>query len=274
MNETTDAAAIFAPIWRRKWLILAIGILVALGSYEYYKKKPTVYSVKTELYLGATSEGQALLNNTLGKTNLSSTALANQVQLITTTIGEAVHKRFRAEHNGAAAKGKVKAKSTAGSDFITITAEARTAKAASAVANAYAVGYIKRHQRNYERSVNTAIANTRHQIRRIEAAQLAAAKHKSGKSGGSTGTATTLQVASLNTKLNQLESDLSVNGVQQVVLAKPGKAQLVAPMPKKNAIFGFAIGIVLATLIAYIVSRFDRRLRSLSDIEAAFQPGF
>ena len=74
MNETTDATAIFAPLWRRKWLILAVAILVAAGSYEHYKKKPTVFAVKTQLYLGGASENQALLSNTLGKTSLSSTS--------------------------------------------------------------------------------------------------------------------------------------------------------------------------------------------------------
>jgi capsular polysaccharide biosynthesis protein len=274
MNETTDASAIFAPLWRRKWLILAVGILVAAGAYEYYKRKPTTYAVKTQLYLGGASEGQALLNNTLGKTTISSTALANQVQLIQTTVAESVRKQLHHKHGGAALGGKVKAKAANGSDFITITAEARTARGASLLANTYARAYVHRHQANYERSVNTAIQTTRRQIRRIEAASLAA-KSKAAKNGGAgSSSAATLQAASLNTKLNQLESDLTVNGVQQVAVAKPGKAELVGPKPRKNAIFGFAIGIVLATLAVYILSRFDRRLRTLSDIEAAFQPGF
>jgi capsular polysaccharide biosynthesis protein len=278
MNETTtDASAIFAPIWRRKWLILAVAILVAAGSYEYYKRKPSTFAVKTELYLGGASEGQALLNNTLGKTNLSATAIANQVQLITTTIAEVVHKQLRKEHSRAAAGGKVKAKAAAGSEFITISAEAATARGAAELANDYARAYIRRHQANFERSVNTAITDTRRQIHRIEAAQLAAkpkAKSPGSTSSASAGAATTLQIASMSTKLNELESDLSVTGVQQVSVAKPGKAELVGPAPKKNAIFGFAIGLILATLIAYIVSRFDRRLRSLHDIDVAFQASY
>jgi capsular polysaccharide biosynthesis protein len=273
MQETTDAAAIFAPLWRRKWLILAVGLLVAAGAYEHYKKKPKVFSVKTQLYLGGASENQALLNNTLGKTQqLNSTALANQALLITTTVGETVRKELKARHKGAAAKGKVKAKAAAGSDFITITAEGHTAAGASLLANAYAQAYIKRRQANFERSVQLAIATTKRQITRVELGA-AAAKSKAGK-GASSSSASTLQVATLSTKLNQLEADLSVNGVQQVGIAKPGKAELVSPHPKQNAIFGFAIGIVLAALAAYVASRFDRRLRSLRDIEAAFQPGF
>jgi capsular polysaccharide biosynthesis protein len=274
MNETTtDASAIFAPVWRRKWLILIVGILVAAGAYEYYSRKPSVFAVKTQLYLGGASEGQGLLNNTLGKTTLSSTAISNQVELLNTTVGEVVHKQLHKEHNAAAAGGKVKAKAAQGSEFITISAEAGSAVGAATIANAYAHAYIRRHQANFERSVNGAITNTRRQIRRIEAAALAS-KPKAGKSAGSAGSATTLQIASLNTKLNLLESDLSVPGVQQIGIAKPGKAELVAPAPKKNAIFGFALGIVLATVIAYVVSRFDRRLRSLNDIDAAFQGAF
>jgi len=278
MNETPNATAIFAPLWRGKWLILVVAILVAAGTYEYYKHKPSLYAVKTQLYLGGASEGQALLNTTLGKTTLNATQLTNQVQLITTSVGEAVHQRLRSEHDVAAAHAKVKAKAAAGSDFITISAEAGTAKAASVAANAYAQTYIKRHQSNYERSVQDAIATTRRQMRRIEAAQLAsqvaAAKTKSSKSAASSGAGTALQVASLNTKLNQLESDLSVVGVQQIGAAKPAKAELITQGPKKNAIFGFVIGLVLASLAIYVVSRFDRRLRSLGQIDAAFQPGF
>ena len=273
MNETTtDAAAIFAPLWRRKWLILVVGILVAAGAYEYYKGKPSSYSVKTELYLGAASEGQALLNNTLGKTSLSGTQLANQVELLATTIGEAARKQLRREHDAAGSRGKVKVKAVAGSDFILISTEASTASGAAALANAYARVYIKRHQANFERSINAAITATRHQIRRIEATQTGG---KSKKGAGSSGSAATaLQAASLNTKLNDLESDLTVTGVQQIGVAKPAKAEVIASSPKKNAIFGFAIGVVLATLAAYIVSRFDHRLRTLRDIDVAFQAGY
>ena len=42
MNETTDAGAIVAPLWRFKWLILVVGLLVAGGTYWHYSGgKPT-----------------------------------------------------------------------------------------------------------------------------------------------------------------------------------------------------------------------------------------
>ena len=42
-------------------------------------------------------------------------------------------------------------------------------------------------------------------------------------------------------------------------------------MPKKNAIFGFVLGMLLASIAAYALGRLDRRLRSLTAIEAAFR---
>ncbi len=269
MNGTTDASAIFAPIWRRKWLILIIGAVVAAATYLHYKSKPTSFEVKTQLNLGAAAEGQSLLNNTLGKTNISATQITNQVALINSSIGEAVHKKFRLEHNGVAAKGKAKAKAVASSDFIALTAQARTPTAAAAVANAYAQTYIKRHQANYEAAVQSAITTTKRQIKRIEAAEQIA-KAKAGKGAGSSSTSSTLQTAALSTKLNQLESDLTIMGVQQVGLARPAKAELIGPHPKQNAIFGFVIGLVLAAIAVVAASRLSRRLRSPADIEAAF----
>jgi Mrp family chromosome partitioning ATPase/capsular polysaccharide biosynthesis protein len=268
MNETTDATALLSPLWKGKWLILAVGILAALGAYYLYKGEPQEYQAKTQLYLGAGAEGQALLNNTLGKATVSQTTLANQAELINSVIAEQAHRRLRREHQGAALHAKGKAKAASSGDFITITTEAHTARGAADYANALAQTYIAHHQSTYETTVREAIQTVHRQILRLERAA-AVSKAKSGK-GGTSGNVATLQTATLNTRLNQLESDLTVNGVQQIGVAKPGKAELLGPYPKRNAIFAFAIGLVLASLAVFVLSAFNRRLRTLSEIEAVF----
>ena len=61
MNETTtDTASIFAPLWKRKWLILLVGLAVAAGTYEYYKHQSPQYTAKTSLYLGGSTEQQGI----------------------------------------------------------------------------------------------------------------------------------------------------------------------------------------------------------------------
>jgi Mrp family chromosome partitioning ATPase len=271
MNDTTDAAALFAPLWRRKWLILIIGVLVALASYVYYKGQPSVYAASTQLNLASGNEEQGVLGNQ-GKIGVAKAALSNAATIITSgMVAEEAHRILRAEH-AKGGKGKVRAKiSASGSDIVTITAEVHGAKAAARLANAYARAYIRRERVAYVRAVKKAMRNTHQQLRRIELAAAGPHTGKGSKTPSSlSGTALT-QAASLATKLNQLESDLLVQSIQQISPARAKTAELVEPMPKKNAIFGFAIGVVLAALIAFIAERFDRSLRGLSDIEAVLR---
>ena len=115
MNDTTDAASIFAPIWKRKWLILAVALLVAGATYEYYKKQPPVYTASTQLYLGSGSEQQNALSTNPGKSTFTGRALSDQVAILNSPIlGEPVRKRLKREGNLAGAKGKAKAQAIGG----------------------------------------------------------------------------------------------------------------------------------------------------------------
>jgi Mrp family chromosome partitioning ATPase/capsular polysaccharide biosynthesis protein len=272
MNENASngntAGSAFAPIWRRKWLILAVAIVVAVATYEYYKHQPAVYSASTQLYLGGTSEPQTGTGSGGGGKGLSARTLADQVGLINSAvIGAPVRKRFKDEGNVAAARGKVKAAVSASSDFITIATEAHTPKAARNIADAYAAAYIKRQRSNYVRSLTKQISTMREQLRRIET-PIAKGKGKGGTT--TTSASATIQAANLESKISVLESDLSTfAGVQQVHPAISAPLP-VEPAPKQNAIFGFVLGLILAAIAAFLFGRVDRRLRTLEDVEGTF----
>src|SRR6185312_8597180 len=162
------------------------------------------------------------------------------------------------------------------SEFITITTEAHSARAAARLANLTARAYIRRRTSSARNAVEKAIAINRRQLRRIEAAAAAEAEAQSKKtgSGASRGTAgasnpsKVIQEASLSSKINQLEASLGAVTAEQVRPASAATALLVSPKPRKDAIFGFVIGIVLAAIAAYAFSRFDPRLRSIAAIES------
>jgi succinoglycan biosynthesis transport protein ExoP len=59
-------------------------------------------------------------------------------------------------------------------------------------------------------------------------------------------------------------------GVQQVGKARPTPLP-ISPTPKKNAIFGFVIGLIAGCVLAYLLARFDRRLRTFSSVEPVLQ---
>jgi Mrp family chromosome partitioning ATPase len=278
MNETTDATAIFAPIWRRKWLIIAVAIIVGAASYVYYKHERPTYQASTQIFAGAGAEEQASSEKTGGK---HSSSLADQAAVINTIIVEEVRHRLKSEHKGALArKAKVKAKAPEKSEFITITTEAHSARNAALLANLTAQTYVARLERKHQRAIEKELAISRRQLRRIEASALAKAseatskkKNKSTASSGSEASTSpsasdVIQEANLSSKINQLEASLGTVSAQQVKPAKAESAQLLSPKPRKDAIYGFVIGLVLAAIASYAFSRFDRRLRSLAAIEA------
>lgn len=269
MSDTTDAAAIFAPLWKRKWLILAVAIVVAGATYVYYKRQPTVFSATTELNLASGAEEQSLLSGNQSKA-LDTHIVGDAATLITSqSVTEQVHAQLRGPH-GHFVHGKVRTSVSSSSDIVTISTEAHTAKGAAGLANAYAHVYIQRQRSAYQRALYVAIASTRRQLRRIEAQSLAKTRGAGAKGANSTSASTVIQAAGLSSKLNQLESELHASGVQQINPAKPATATLVAPMPKKNAIFAFVIGLVLAAVAALALERFDRRLHGLAEVEQAF----
>jgi Mrp family chromosome partitioning ATPase len=278
MNQTTDANAIFAPIWKRKWPILIVALLVAVGSYYYYQRKPKIYSNSTQVYLGNGAEEQQQLGGSGGGSGKKAASAdpATQALLINSSIiKDAVHSRLRKEHKSAAVraalKAKTKAKAATKSEFITIGGEAHNARGAALAVNVTAQEYIKRENAHHRKEVEDALGLARRQLRKIEAGAAVRANSKS-KSGKSSSSATaTLQSATLSNKINQLEADLPVMEVAQVDPATRKTSKLLSPHPKTNAIFGFAIGLLLASLAAYLRGRFDRRLRSMSAIEAVYQ---
>lgn len=271
MNETTDATSIFAPIWRRKWLILIVGIVVAAGSYFYYKRERPVYESSTQVYLGASSEEQAPGEKAAGK-SLATNSTA-QSEVINQIVVEEVRQQLKAAHRQKLIKGtKVKAKAPEKSEFITIRAEGHSATGTALVVNIVAQTYVKRQHSDHRRVIENAIGIARRQLRRVEAAAVpvvptTSASSKAKKSGPST--SSIIQAANLNTKINQLEAALDITGAQQIKPAKPADAVKLSPNPRGNAIFGFAVGVMLASIAAYVLSRLDRRLRSLAGTEGA-----
>ncbi len=280
MNETNDASAMFAPIWRRKWLILAVGLIVGVATYFYYHHKHPTFGASTQIYLGAGAEElQSVSGSNVRKQTVleakSQTVLINS-PIIRRAVRQELKKRRRDKAVKGALTGKYKAKTAEKSQFITITAEAHNARGAALLTDTVAEAYVNRENGNYRRAVESALNLAKRQRHRLEvgeelAAAEAAALAKKDKGatstkGKGTSTSVALQIAQLSSKVNQLESNLSIVNVRQV---GPAHAEELSASPKRNAIFGFVVGLLLACFAAYALARLDNRVRTISEIESA-----
>ncbi len=278
----------FAPIWRRKWLILIVGVLVAIGTYVYYRHeaRPT-YQASTQIYLGAGAEEQTQIGGIGVTATKKSGALEPSAQatlinssIIKGAVREQLRKQRKTKTVRTALTGKTKAKASEKSEFIALTTEAHSARGAALLANLTAQTYANRQNRKYQRAVEAAISLTRRQLRRIEtgaavrsseASASASKGSKPSSKSSAPSAAETLQATNLASKINELEADLGVVSVRQLNPVKPKNVVKISSSPKQNAIFGFAVGILLAALLVYALARLDHRLHSLSEIEAAFE---
>jgi succinoglycan biosynthesis transport protein ExoP len=161
---------------------------------------------------------------------------------------------------------------------MSISVEGHSGKHVARLANLVAQTYIKRQETKRHRAIQKAIAISRTQLGRIEAASAAretaaSAKSPKAKKGeapkSSSSAANVIQATNLQTKINELESTLGSPTAVQLKAAKPSAAKLQSPKPRKDAEFGFVIGLVLAALAAVAASRLDRRLRTLGSLESA-----
>jgi succinoglycan biosynthesis transport protein ExoP len=284
MNQTPEARSIFAPIWRRKWLILAVAVVVAGATYFYYKRERPTYEVSTVVFLGASSEEQAPTSKAAPK----SRGGGDQAAILNSIVIEEVRTQLVAEHKSALLRGvKVRGKLPEKSEFLSVTAEGHNPKDAAFVANTVAQAYIRRRASKRERGIEQAISQSRGQLRKIESATAAkeaaataaaaAASKQKGK-GGSTSSsakgassASVIQTATLSAKISELEASLGTVTAVQLKPAKGTRALLLAPKPRQDAEFGFVLGLVLAAVAVFTLSRLDRRLRSLEGIEAVMQ---
>jgi Mrp family chromosome partitioning ATPase/capsular polysaccharide biosynthesis protein len=286
MSEQTDAGAIVAPLWRFKWLILIVGLIVAGLTYLHYSGGTTTYSASTEINLNNGYEEQGIpapVEKRAGKKGNGGPG-AVAVSIIDSPLVRArVIGQLRALNTPAAQealRGAVSSAAKEKTQFVVISAAAKTPRGAALLANTTAAMYVGRVNENYLRGVQKALAAARSQLQSTElalaeqppstTANTKVTTGKKGKRGVTSTTSLTLQAASLRNRIGGLESQLSIMSVRQIAVASPVAVVASKSNPKKNAIFGFVIGIFLAAVAAYTLNRFDRKVRTLTGLERVF----
>ena len=173
MNETTaDATNIFAPIWRRKWLILGVSLLVGVGSYLYFKRQHPTFQNKTQVFMGASAEEQVLAGRTSrGKNN----ALSGQAAVVTAIVVEEVRQKLKKEERaGDHQEGEGPRQGPRKIRTARNHGRSRLAPGLDALREAsWPRPSVKRQETKRTRAIRRQIAISRAQLARIEAASAA-----------------------------------------------------------------------------------------------------
>jgi Mrp family chromosome partitioning ATPase/capsular polysaccharide biosynthesis protein len=250
-NDQLDLRSYLMPIWRRKWLVLALAVIAAAATYLISSSQHKVYTASTELYV---QDADPVVDLTdLGAAGPpTGPALANVAQLLSArSVTAAVDRRLGALATG----GSVTATPSSISSFITITASSPTAKGAAALANGYVQAYLASQRRAVAAAARSEVRASRASLASLPPSPLSASQQRQ----------TILQQMAVYRQiaLNPNPGATQVNPA--TVPALPS-----SPNPTRDAIFGLIAGLVLGMIAAFVMELVDLRIVSVSALEALF----
>jgi Mrp family chromosome partitioning ATPase/capsular polysaccharide biosynthesis protein len=253
-QQELDLRHYLRPILRRRWLILTITAVAAAATYLISSHQQKTYDSSTRVYI--TDADPTLDITAPGSFGAPTTqSVANVAQLITAqSVTDAVSRTLGMPASSA---GSVTAAPSSNSDFVTVTATARRPALAARLANTYVSAFLSSRAQAV-----SAQAQRDEQAAKITLATLP--KSSNGASGFSE-RQTLLQEI---TTYRQVILNPSVGARQINTAAVPGLP--TSPQPKRDAIFGGVVGLVLGILAAFCIDLMDRRLVSVATVESVF----
>lgn len=239
------------PLRARWWLVVVAVVLATAGVYAYYAHKPNVYTTGTLVYV--TDPGDPVTG--VQAAPATDRNVDDVASLFDSRSNAAIVAR-KIGYPGSPQQllAQVSVTSKTGEDFIQIGAQSGSPRQAAAIANAFAQQFVASLSSTYTSRISDAIQQIKSQLAQT-----------------TPGAAGQLSRAGLQTQLQVLTIDLRVpTTVAQQVNPALAPAAPSAPKPLRNALFAFFISLVGAIALCYALERFDRRLKTPEDLEAAY----
>jgi succinoglycan biosynthesis transport protein ExoP len=263
-----DLREYFRPMWRRKWMILAITVLAAVGAFAItsVRHQPThasSYVSSTRVYLEV-AVADSMVGSTVSAAASSPPApqqVSDQSQLVTDSVNtSAVYQRLHMKLGSAGTVTASPLNSGSayydGTSVIVITTKSPTARLAALLANTFASVYLDSRAADYKAAATSQANATQIQLNSIP----------KGSSNASTREQLELEIVNLRAEARAPNPEAS-----QVAPAAAGVAQLASTRsPKIYAALGALVGLLVAIALAYGLSLFDRRIVRVAALEASY----
>jgi len=249
---SSDLRDLTGPIWRRRWLLLAIIVMSTVGTYTASARQADVFRSSTQVFVSNSQIAQIIGGGDAGGTDRST--LDQAKLLLSRSVTEGVIKRLRLSDTPDALVDTVTAEPVTGSNFVSVTAERGSAAEAAAVANAYVLEYI--HFRNDQLREDAGAA-----IRRVGRQIISLPDRESNRA----------QRQDLQETIRQLRATQASapSQTRQTDRATAPRSPFT-PRPKRDALFALVISLGLGIALAFALERFDRRIKSIDEVAEVY----
>ncbi|MCW2987001.1 MAG: capsular exopolysaccharide family [Conexibacter sp.] len=250
-DRTTSPFELFRVIWRRRVLVVLVVILCILVSVLLVLRTPKEYTSSASLLFRDPGFARTLYGNGLfdaGQDPKRATQ-TNLDVVHSTNVAVQARKLLRTDESAGSLLNSVTVTPGSDSDVATVEAKRPTPADAAQVANAFADAYIAYRQATDRAAVQKA------QDLITASLTTAAPDERTG----------------LLTSLRQLEVLKTLQtGNAEVVARASADDTPTSPKPKRDAIFGFIVGLLAGCGLALLVDYLDRRLQTEEDVERAY----
>lgn len=243
---------VFVVLRRRKVIIATAVVLVPVAAAVLSARKPDIYASTAQALVQQQNTAAALAgipatgNQDPGRYGATQKFLARSPGLAKRVVASA---RVNVTAGELLAMSSVDASQTA--DVLTFTVRSSDPLLAQKLVDAYAQGFV-----DYRRNLDTAqIEKARKQV----ASQMETLR-ASGKSGSDIYT-------TLSAREQQLET---IEALQKsnAIFARPANgAWHISPQPRRDALLGLGLGLVLGIALAFLREATDTRIRSVEEIQ-------
>lgn len=251
-TEGSDLQDLVGPVWRRRWLLLAILVMSTVGTYAASAQRPDRFRSSTQVFVSNSQIEDVLGGGAAAGTDRST--LDQAKVLLSRPVTEAVIKRLRLRDTSGTLLKTVSAEPVTGSNFVSINAKRSSGAEAAAVANAYVQEYIR--FRNDALAKDAAVA-----IRRIRGQLSSLPRRNSNLQQRQD-----LQDTVRQLRVTQATAPSQTRQTNRAVAA----GAPFTPKPKRDAAFALAISLGLGLALVFALERFDRRIKSIDEVAKVY----
>ncbi|HZG36027.1 MAG TPA: polysaccharide biosynthesis tyrosine autokinase [Gaiellaceae bacterium] len=246
-----DLRSYLAVLWRRKWIILPFVVLVPLIAYVVQSGKPAVYQASSDVLLSRTSLSGSIAG--LDDPNIWNPERysRNQVELARSpAVAERVLTAERLDWSPYTLLGISSVTAVEAADLLRFVVTNGDPDLAARLATGYAAGYIDYRLEVDTRAMQRALTAIRRQLRELRETRSAGTDTYTG----------------LVEKQQQLETAVALQTANALLVRPAVGAGQIAPNPKRSAIVGLLVGIILGLGLAFLRDALDVGARSADEI--------